>query len=97
MSRALSLGKVREGLLEEVTLVLGEIVSLREYFESAATGPGTREEGGVFWLLSSQNNPHLRADSPASPRSCHCAFPGQVPVTLEQSLPCPVPPGGKSG
>lgn len=41
-------GRVGEGLSEEVTLDFGETVSLREYFESASTGPGTREEGSVF-------------------------------------------------
>lgn len=74
MSRTVSLGRLWEGLLEEVTLDLGETVSLREYFESAATGPGTREEGGVFWLLSSQNNPDPRADSPASPGAATVPF-----------------------
>lgn len=37
-SRELNLG-IREGLPEEVTLDFRETVSLREYFESAATGP----------------------------------------------------------
>lgn len=49
----------------------------------------------MFWLHSSQNNPDPRADSQASPGNCYHVFPGWVPVTLEQSLPCPVPPGGK--
>lgn len=45
----------------------------------------------MFWLLSFQNNPDSRADKQASPKSHHCAFPGWVPVTLEQSLPFPGP------
>lgn len=55
-----------------------------------------QEKRGVFWLLSSQNNPNPRADSPASLRSY--AISGQVPATLEQSLPCPAAsPSKRSG
>lgn len=63
---------------------------MREYFESAATGPGTREEGGVFWLLSSQNNPHLRADSPAKPQELPLclSWPGSGDLGAVLVLPC---------
>ena len=46
-------------------------------------------------MLSSQNNPDPRADSPASPGSHHRASPGCVPATLEPPLPCPVSPDGR--